>query len=77
MFLHNPPGEGNALKVAPDAPAEIKHEERELVIEEPEINPFACILLLLVTVGITAATAEFVSSSMFSDMLSELNYAHK
>lgn len=62
VFLHNPPGEDNALKVAPNAPLQLKQEEQHLAHAEPDINPWACILLLVVTVGIMAATAEFVSS---------------
>jgi Ca2+:H+ antiporter len=61
IFLHNPPGEGNALKVAADAPEAVKHKEHELVAEDPEISPWACIVLLVITVAIMAATAEFVS----------------
>lgn len=63
IFLHNPPGEDNALKVAPNAPLKIKEEEKHLRTVDPEINPWACIVLLLITVAIMAVTAEFVSSN--------------
>lgn len=59
--MHNPPGEGNSFKVAPNAPEELKHKERILAIEDPEINPWACIILLLLTVGVMAVTVQFVS----------------
>lgn len=62
VFLHNPPGEGNALRVAPNAPLEVKQAEHELQEIEPETNPWACMILLLVTVAIMSATAEFVSN---------------
>ncbi|OBZ72759.1 Vacuolar calcium ion transporter [Grifola frondosa] len=58
VFLHNPPGKNNALKVTPDAPKELKHEEKLLKEEVPEVGPLACLLLLIVTVGIMAFTAE-------------------
>lgn len=60
-YLHNPPGEGNALQLPPDAPAELKEKEEELAEAEPEVNPWACIILLLVANAIMAVTAEFVS----------------
>ena len=62
VYLSNPPGEDNALTVHPDLPKEIKEAEEELKEDEPEIHPLACFLLLCLTVGLTAATAEWVSS---------------
>ncbi|KAI0337882.1 hypothetical protein BDW22DRAFT_1363665 [Trametopsis cervina] len=64
VFLHNPPGEGNALRVAPNAPLEVKQAEHELQEIEPETNPWACMILLLVTVAIMSATAEFLVVSI-------------
>ncbi|CAL1702750.1 unnamed protein product [Somion occarium] len=64
FFLANPPGEDNALKVAPNAPLELKQEEHHLTQIEPEIGPWACILMLAVTVAIMAATAEWLVESI-------------
>ncbi len=64
VYLHNPPGENNALTLHPDAPEELKHEEHHLLQEEPRTNPWACAILLILTVGIMAATAEFVSTRL-------------
>ena len=61
IFLHNPPGEGNAASVAPNAPLEHKKEEWHLQVTEPEINPWACLILLTITIALMAVTAEFVS----------------
>ena len=61
VFLHNPPGEGNALLAAPNAPAEVHDEEHHLEHAEPEINPWVGIILLVITIAIMATTAEFVS----------------
>lgn len=63
MYLSNPPGEDNALKPMPGLPEELKEAEDELNEIEPEINPLACFLLLCLTVGLTGATAEWVSSA--------------
>lgn len=68
IFLHNPPGEGNALSVRPDAPAAHKEEEELLREENPEVNVWVCMVLLLVTIALMAATAEFVSAYMHALM---------
>lgn len=60
-YLHNPPGKGNALQVPEDAPEEIKEKEKELEEAEPDVNPWACMILLAVAVALMAVTAEFVS----------------
>ena len=65
IFLHNPPGEGNAGTVAPNAPLEQKQEEHELRTIEPEVNPWSCIILLVVTIALMAVTAEFVSRDSY------------
>ena len=61
IFLHNPPGEGNAGTVAPNAPLEQKLQEINLEIVNPEIHPLACVTLLVITIALMATTAEFVS----------------
>ncbi|KAI0694055.1 hypothetical protein BC835DRAFT_1406559 [Cytidiella melzeri] len=66
VYLHNPPGQGNALKLAPNAPQEVKFKEHQSNVEEPEINPWACIVLLVVTVAIMSTTAEFLVESIES-----------
>ena len=67
--MHNPPGENNALTVAHDAPDAIKHHEDELLEEEPLTNPWACMIVLIITVAIMSVTAEFVSGSDCSSSL--------
>ncbi|KAH9849126.1 hypothetical protein C2E23DRAFT_888514 [Lenzites betulinus] len=59
-----PPGENNALTIPHDAPVEIHHAEEHLLREEPLVNPWACMLLLLITVGLMAPTAEFLVDSI-------------
>ncbi|KAL4244451.1 Ca(2+):cation antiporter (CaCA) family protein [Abortiporus biennis] len=66
VFLANPPGEQNALSVAPNAPPELHKELEELENAEPEINPFYGVVFLLVTVGIMAVTAEWLVESIES-----------
>lgn len=45
-----------------DATEEHKHQKHSLDEEDPKINPWACIILIVITVGIMAVTAEFVSN---------------
>ncbi len=63
IFLADPPGQDNALAIGPNAPKALVAHEEELQHVDPETNPWACIVLLLITVGIMAATAEWVRLS--------------
>jgi Ca2+:H+ antiporter len=58
--LHNPPGEGNALTVAPNAPYALKERERENEEEEPRMNQWSCLLTFLIAIPLLAVTAEWV-----------------
>jgi len=64
FYLHDPPGEDNAFMPHPDIPQEALEKERELESAEPEVNPWACIILLTITVTLMAFTAEFLVSSV-------------
>lgn len=67
IYLHNPPGEDNALQIAHNAPKELKEKEHHLNTARPKTNVWACLLLLAVTITVMAVTAEFVrTSSPFS-----------
>lgn len=60
IYLHNPPGEGNALTVAPNAPHALKTKERESEEEEPQMNQWSCLLAFLIAIPLLAITAEWV-----------------
>ncbi|THV05424.1 hypothetical protein K435DRAFT_647165 [Dendrothele bispora CBS 962.96] len=65
IFLLNPPGEGNTgLHQHPDAPLAYLDEEERLVQTEPDINQWVCIVMLLVTIGVMAVTAEWLVDSL-------------
>ncbi|TFY79083.1 hypothetical protein EWM64_g4931 [Hericium alpestre] len=64
FYLHDPPGEGNAFQPPAGAPADLVAKERELREADPEINPWACSLLLLLCVGLMGATAEWLVDSV-------------
>ncbi|KAJ3477570.1 hypothetical protein NLI96_g10367 [Meripilus lineatus] len=64
IFLTNPPGDDNAGTIHESAPEEHKREEEELKHKTPLTNPWACIILLVITIGIMATTAEFLVESV-------------
>ncbi|KAF9056924.1 hypothetical protein BDP27DRAFT_1241851 [Rhodocollybia butyracea] len=64
IFLHDPPGNNNAFTSFPDAPAAVIEEEEELLEEVPEVNPWVCIALLVVTIGLIAPTTEYLVDSV-------------
>ena len=58
IFLHNPPGEVQGTDH--NAPLEILHEEMHLEQEEAYVNPWFCSIVLVITIAVTAITAEMV-----------------
>ncbi|KAF9528625.1 hypothetical protein CPB83DRAFT_304938 [Crepidotus variabilis] len=66
IYLHNPPGEDNAmaLHLAPNAPEALKHEAELFKKREPELNQWVCIIMLLVALGLMATTAEWLVESI-------------
>ncbi|KAH7888045.1 hypothetical protein F5I97DRAFT_1806544 [Phlebopus sp. FC_14] len=64
VFYHNPPGSGHNMLSHPDAPQELRHEENKLAQQEPEVNQWVCLFFLVVTVGIMAATVEWLVDSI-------------
>ncbi|KAJ3874856.1 hypothetical protein F5051DRAFT_472622 [Lentinula edodes] len=58
VFLHNPPG-NDKFRTLLNAPAAIIEEEKDLLVKEPEVNLWVCILLLVVTIGFIAPTTQF------------------
>nr|GAT43042.1 sodium calcium exchanger [Mycena chlorophos] len=64
IYLHDPPGENVALadhKLAPEALRARAQQKEEL---EPEVNPYVCLAVIAVTIGIMAATAEWLVDSI-------------
>lgn len=66
IFLHDPPGEDNALALHPSAPAALREEERKLAEAEPEINSWVCLGAIIITIAFMAVTAEFLVESIES-----------
>lgn len=60
IYLHNPPGQGNALTLPADAPNRLKQLEKETEEEQPKMNQWTCLLLFLITIPLLAVTAEWV-----------------
>ena len=72
IFLHNPPGDDNALQSHPDAPLALKHEEKKLLEEDPEVSQWVCIGMLCITIALMAVTAEWVSHIARPDLFDSL-----
>ena len=68
IYLHHPPGEKDTdvFMPHPEIPAEALRKEQELAEAEPEVNPWACIILLVITVALMGVTAEFVRFTRLS-----------
>ncbi|KAF9534976.1 hypothetical protein CPB83DRAFT_803369 [Crepidotus variabilis] len=65
IYLHNPPGdELLLLYAAPNAPAALKQEAEKYKEKDPELNQWVCIIMLLVSLGLMATTAEWLVKSI-------------
>jgi len=60
FYLHDPPGQDDESMPHPEIPEEALRKERELAEAKPDVNPWACIVLLVTTVALMGVTAEFV-----------------
>jgi hypothetical protein len=62
IYLHNPPGEDSDDEdmPRPEITAEALRKELELAEAEPDVNPWACIITLIITIGLMGVTAAFV-----------------
>jgi Ca2+:H+ antiporter len=65
VYLHNPPGEDDPLNLAeaPNAPEALKLEVEHLRTRDPDVNQYVCIVMLVITIGLMAATAEWLVQS--------------
>ncbi|KAG5644949.1 hypothetical protein DXG03_007414 [Asterophora parasitica] len=64
VYLHKPPGKTESLHDHPNAPASFKADVKKLEEEEPELNPWFCVIMLLVAVVMLGVTAEFLAGSV-------------
>jgi hypothetical protein len=84
IHLHHPPGDdtdSDAFMPHPEIPAEALRKEQELAEAEPDVKPWACIILLVITVALMGVTAEFVRFTRLSllarDVISSLPVARR
>ncbi|KAH9020320.1 hypothetical protein EDB85DRAFT_2153176 [Lactarius pseudohatsudake] len=64
FYLHDSPGANNAFTLRPHIPEEVLRREKELEEAEPEVNPWACLILLAITVALMGVTAVFLVDSI-------------
>lgn len=63
IYIHDPPGEDNAFQPHAELPATIREHEEKLAHEEPEVNQWVNIIVIIISVGLMAVTAEFLVES--------------
>ena len=56
LYLHNPPGKSDDLTKKITAPLPVTLLQKE----DPEVNQWVCLAMLIICIGIMAATAEWV-----------------
>jgi hypothetical protein len=66
IYLYHPPDATDAFMPHPEIPAEALRKEQELAEVDPDVNPWACIIVLAITVGLMDVTAEFVRFTRLS-----------
>ena len=54
IYLHNPPGKSDELTKQVTAPLIVSKKK------DPEVNQWVCLAMLIICIGILAATAEWV-----------------
>ena len=59
IYLHNPPGEANGPPVLIVTP-EVKAQRALLQDTDPQVNQWICLTMLIICIGLLAATAEWV-----------------
>ncbi|GLB33483.1 putative Ca(2) cation antiporter (CaCA) (TC 2.A.19) family protein [Lyophyllum shimeji] len=64
FYLHKPPGDSDSLHEHPDAPASFKADVAKLEEEEPALNPWFCVVVLIITVALLGVTSEFLVSNV-------------
>jgi len=64
FFIYRPPGEEHGLHHHKDAPEGLKEMVKNMKAREPEVNPWACLIVLGVALGLMAVTAEFLVESI-------------
>ncbi|PBK82190.1 hypothetical protein ARMGADRAFT_946945 [Armillaria gallica] len=64
IFLHTPPASNPDVSHLPNAPEEMKVREQKLAKEEPEVSQWVCIIMLIITIGLMTATAEWLVDSI-------------
>lgn len=64
IYLHDPPGQDDDSMPQPEISALALRREQRLAEEKPVVNPWACLIMLVITVALMGVTAEFVRFSV-------------
>jgi len=69
FYLYDPPGVQADLHEREDAPESFKAAVEEMEEQEPDVNPWVCVVVLVITAGLMGFTTECVSSSHLSQVM--------
>ncbi|EJD50810.1 hypothetical protein AURDEDRAFT_143229 [Auricularia subglabra TFB-10046 SS5] len=64
IYLHNPPGHGNALQSYRTASEHVKEKAKEKEAKEPKVGPYVGALAIIICVALMAVTAEWLVDSI-------------
>ena len=64
IYIHNPPGTDNAFQPHPDAPEELKVKEKRLAVQDPEVDSWVAVIVLILAIAVVAVTAEWLVKSV-------------
>ncbi|KAJ3574528.1 hypothetical protein NP233_g1710 [Leucocoprinus birnbaumii] len=63
FYIHDPPGDDNVFQPHAELTEAMRQHEEKLAHEEPEVNQWVNIAVIIVAVGLMAVTAEFLVES--------------
>ncbi|KAH7099620.1 hypothetical protein BKA62DRAFT_709542 [Auriculariales sp. MPI-PUGE-AT-0066] len=64
IYLHNPPGEGNALQMNANASEAIREKAKKKEMRDPKVGPWFGFISILITVALMTITAEWLVGSI-------------
>ena len=72
IFLHNPPGDDNALQLPTNVYQALHEREHEIENEQPKMGPIVCVITIAISIALMAVTAEFLVESI-EEVIKESN----
>ncbi|KAH7099619.1 hypothetical protein BKA62DRAFT_621162 [Auriculariales sp. MPI-PUGE-AT-0066] len=64
IYLHNPPGQGNALQMNKNTSDAVKEKAKRKENRDPEVNPWVGAIAIVICIALMAVTAEWLVDSI-------------